>query len=75
MASKGTAAKGKKRIHGRLHIRCRRCGKSAYHKIKRICSSCGFGKTTTLRTYKWLKDKVSKRYPGRKRVKKFPGSQ
>ncbi len=27
------------------HIKCRRCGKKAYHKRKKKCASCGFGKT------------------------------
>jgi len=60
MASKGTAAKGKKLRKGRLHIRCRRCGNHAYHKIKGICSSCGYGKSKRLRQYRWQKKKRSK---------------
>ncbi|MBI1972843.1 50S ribosomal protein L37e [Candidatus Woesearchaeota archaeon] len=75
MASKGTAAKGKKRIHGRLHIRCRRCGRASYHKIRGVCSSCGYGNTARLRRYNWLKKKVSKWRVVVKRAKKFPGSQ
>ena len=39
---KGTPAMGKKRRKGRLHIKCRRCGKNSYHKIRGICSSCGY---------------------------------
>lgn len=44
---KGTASMGKK--NKRMCLRCRRCGKASYHKIKSICSSCGYGKTAKLR--------------------------
>jgi large subunit ribosomal protein L37e len=57
---KGTASKGVKRNKGRLHIRCRRCGKAAYHKIKKTCSSCGYGNSSRLRRYNWHKKTVSK---------------
>ena len=43
---------GKKNV-----IRCRRCGKSAYHIRKKKCSSCGYGKTSKLRIFTWLKKK------------------
>jgi len=52
--SKGTASMGKKG-RGVNHIICRRCGKRTYHKSKKICASCGFGKTPTLRKYNWNK--------------------
>ncbi|MBU1203704.1 MAG: 50S ribosomal protein L37e, partial [Nanoarchaeota archaeon] len=43
-------------------IRCRRCGKPAYHIRKKTCSSCGFGKSSKLRTYAWKKPgKISRR--------------
>jgi len=57
---KGTPSKGLKRNKGRLHIRCRRCGKAAYHKIKKVCSSCGYGNSAKLRRYNWNKKQVSK---------------
>tara|TARA_Y100000310_G_scaffold162833_1_gene162776 strand:+ start:7964 stop:8200 length:237 start_codon:yes stop_codon:yes gene_type:complete len=57
---KGTASKGLKRNKGRLHIRCRRCGKTAYHKIKSVCSSCGYGNSAKLRRYNWNKKTVTK---------------
>ncbi|MEK6840128.1 MAG: 50S ribosomal protein L37e, partial [Nanoarchaeota archaeon] len=57
MGSKGTGAKGKKMHKGRLHIRCRRCGSPSYHKIDRICSKCGYGRTKRLRQYRWMKKK------------------
>ena len=50
--TKGTASHGKK--SGKVtHIRCRRCGKPTYHRSKRICSSCGYGKSRRLRSYAW----------------------
>ena len=39
-----------------LHIHCRRCGKTAYHKINSICASCGYGKSSKLRSYNWKKE-------------------
>ena len=60
MASKGTAAKGQRLRRGRLHIRCARCGKTAYHKKFKICASCGFGKSKKIRKYAWMKKKRSK---------------
>jgi len=35
--------KGKK--NKKVHGKCRRCGEKAYHLRKKVCSSCGFGKT------------------------------
>ena len=58
--SKGTASKGVKRNKGRLHIRCRRCGKAAYHKIKSVCSSCGYGNSAKIRRHNWSKKDVTK---------------
>jgi large subunit ribosomal protein L37e len=51
--TKGTASQGK---HGRAtsHMPCRRCGKHAYHKTKKVCASCGFGKSAKLRSYNWI---------------------
>jgi len=53
--TKGTASKsgGKK-----THIACRRCGKHTYHIRKKRCSSCGFGETSKLRSYNWIKNRI-----------------
>jgi len=51
---KGTPSMGK-RSKGKSHIRCRRCGKKTYHVSKKVCSSCGYGKSKRLRSYKWQK--------------------
>tara|TARA_Y100000310_G_C20694125_1_gene824254 strand:+ start:215 stop:421 length:207 start_codon:yes stop_codon:yes gene_type:complete len=59
--SKGTASKGLKRNKGRLHIRCRRCGGTSYHKIKHVCSSCGYGNSSKMRQYNWNKKDVGKK--------------
>ncbi|RJX16462.1 hypothetical protein CW703_01155 [Candidatus Bathyarchaeota archaeon] len=32
-----------------VHIRCRRCGRRAYHKTKKKCAACGYGKTKKLK--------------------------
>ena len=59
--SKGTPSQGKKGRR-KLHIRCRRCGKASYHKKKKVCAHCGYGKTTTIRKYKWQKKHPNKKY-------------
>jgi large subunit ribosomal protein L37e len=55
--TKGTTHFGK-RGRGRTHIRCRRCGKHAYHIRHSECASCGFGNTAKIRKYAWLKPKI-----------------
>jgi large subunit ribosomal protein L37e len=50
--SKGTASFGKK-SGKRTHNICRRCGRGTFHARKKVCSSCGFGKTARLRKYNW----------------------
>lgn len=42
------------------HTRCRRCGKRTYHLSKRVCASCGYGKSAKLRSYNWNKKRKSK---------------
>lgn len=54
--SKGTPSMGK-RSSGKSHVPCRRCGRAAYNMQKSTCASCGYGKTTRLRTYTWAKQK------------------
>ncbi|MDD1715159.1 MAG: 50S ribosomal protein L37e [Methanoregulaceae archaeon] len=49
--SKGTPSMGKR--SGKVHIACRRCGKISFHLRHRTCSSCGFGRSTRIRSYKW----------------------
>lgn len=45
----------KKAIHHgkRIHIRCRRCGRRAYHIRKKCCAACGFGASKRLKGYSW----------------------
>lgn len=50
----GTSAFGKKSGKKNM-IKCRRCGKSSYHIRNKVCASCGFGATATLRKYTWQK--------------------
>jgi len=35
------------------HIACRRCGRISFHAQKKVCSSCGFGRSTKMQSYKW----------------------
>lgn len=56
--TKGTYSMGKK-AKGTSHTICRRCGHHSYHKKKKVCSHCGFGKTSKLRNYKQMDKKVN----------------
>ena len=48
---KGTPSMG---LHNKkTHIRCRRCGRNAYHIHHKYCASCGFGKSAKIRQYAW----------------------
>ncbi|DAC31696.1 MAG TPA: 50S ribosomal protein L37e [Candidatus Poseidoniaceae archaeon] len=51
--SKGTPSMGRRQKT--THIRCRRCGRNAYHKQKRVCAACGYGATAKMRKYSWSK--------------------
>jgi len=52
--SKGTPSMGRK--SGKItNLRCRRCGRRSYHKTKKVCSHCGYGKTAKIRKYNWMK--------------------
>jgi large subunit ribosomal protein L37e len=50
--TKGTSAHGKK-SRGKSHIICRRCGNHSYNASKKLCASCGFGRSRKLRSYAW----------------------
>jgi large subunit ribosomal protein L37e len=52
--TKGTSSMGKK-SGGKNHIVCRRCGKVSRNLSTKICSSCGYGKSSKIRDYKWMK--------------------
>jgi large subunit ribosomal protein L37e len=49
---KGTASFGK---HSKklVHIKCRRCGRRAYHVRKKRCAACGYGESATLNKSSW----------------------
>lgn len=52
--TKGTPSMGKK-SGKKSHIVCRRCGKRSYHATRKVCSSCGYGKSAVKRSYSWQK--------------------
>jgi large subunit ribosomal protein L37e len=58
--TKGTSSMGK-RSGKKTHIYCRRCGRHTFHKRKKVCSSCGYGKTARLRKYKWQTKRAGKK--------------
>ena len=68
--SKGTPSQGKK-ARAKLHYKCRRCGKNAYHKKTAVCSNCGYGKTSKIRKYAWQKKHYLKRLSSVKRNNKI----
>ncbi|MBS7633077.1 50S ribosomal protein L37e [Candidatus Bathyarchaeota archaeon] len=49
---KGTPSFGK-RAGKTVHIRCRRCGRRAYHVRKKRCAACGYGESAEIRKYSW----------------------
>lgn len=51
MTGAGTPTQGKK--NKTTHTKCRRCGEKSYHTKKKVCSSCGFGKSAKRRGYEW----------------------
>ncbi|MFH1133262.1 MAG: 50S ribosomal protein L37e [Nanoarchaeota archaeon] len=51
---KGTPSMGKK-SGKKSHIRCRRCGKVTYNLNRNACASCGYGNSTKMRHYNWMK--------------------
>ena len=51
MTGAGTPSQGKK--NNTTHTKCRRCGEKSYHTKKKVCSSCGFGKSAKRRGYAW----------------------
>jgi len=54
--TKGTPSMGKKSKTG-THRTCRRCGQHSFHIAKKVCASCGFGKSKKLRDYNFLAKK------------------
>ncbi|MHB1908941.1 MAG: 50S ribosomal protein L37e [Nitrososphaerales archaeon] len=50
---RGTSSMGKMG-RKRTHMRCRRCGRHAFHMRKKTCASCGFGATPKIRKYSWM---------------------
>jgi len=48
MPSKAAIHTGK-----RVHIRCRRCGRRAYHIRKKRCAACGYRESSKLGTHSW----------------------
>lgn len=56
--TKGTPSFGK--MNKKTHIRCRRCGRRAYHVRKKRCAACGFGESKRIRRYSWQNKKVNK---------------
>ncbi|NYT05534.1 MAG: 50S ribosomal protein L37e [Methanomicrobiales archaeon] len=53
--SKGTSSMGKRQKT--VHIVCRRCGRASFHARHKVCSSCGFGKSSRMRNYAWVTKK------------------
>ena len=54
--TKGTPSMGKKGKK-KLHIMCRRCGSRSYNMKTSICSSCGYGKSSKMKRYAYIRNK------------------
>ncbi|OYT66175.1 50S ribosomal protein L37e [Candidatus Bathyarchaeota archaeon ex4484_205] len=48
----GTTAFGRMN-RKKTHVRCRRCGRRAFHVRHKVCAACGFGASSKLRRYSW----------------------
>ncbi|MEO2240841.1 MAG: 50S ribosomal protein L37e [Euryarchaeota archaeon] len=57
--TKGTPSFGK-RNKTKTHVRCRRCGRRAYHVRKGYCAACGFGRSRRMRKYNWQNKKYNR---------------
>ncbi|HDI07153.1 MAG TPA: 50S ribosomal protein L37e [Candidatus Bathyarchaeota archaeon] len=57
---KGTPSMGK-RSRKTLHIKCRRCGRRAYHVSKKRCAACGYGESPRIKSYSWKTKDVNRR--------------
>jgi large subunit ribosomal protein L37e len=56
---KGTPSFGK-RMGKTVHIRCRRCGRRAYHVREKRCAACGYGESSRIRRNSWQTKKVTR---------------
>ncbi|TFF87395.1 MAG: 50S ribosomal protein L37e [Promethearchaeota archaeon] len=56
--TKGSASFGKR--NKTVHIRCRRCGRVAYHKTKKVCAACGFGRSSRINKSNWRTRNVNR---------------
>ena len=43
-----------------VHMRCRRCGRRAYHKQKKVCAACGFGESKRIMSYSWSRKTLNR---------------
>mmetsp|Transcript_3029 Transcript_3029/g.4327 ORF Transcript_3029/g.4327 Transcript_3029/m.4327 type:complete len:90 (+) Transcript_3029:83-352(+) len=48
--TKGTSSFGKR--HTKTHTLCRRCGRTAFHKQKKVCACCGYP-SKKIRAFNW----------------------
>lgn len=53
---KGTPSMGKK-SKGKLHIMCRRCGERSFHMKTGVCSACGYGKSSKMKSNNFTRRK------------------
>jgi len=65
--TKGTSSFGKR--HSATHTMCRRCGKVSFHLQKKVCASCGFGRTAQMRRYNWTLKGKRRRTEGTGRMR------
>ncbi|CAM9296605.1 unnamed protein product [Sphacelaria rigidula] len=64
--TKGTASFGKR--HNKTHTACRRCGRTSFHKQKKVCSSCGYP-AAKMRRFNWSEKAKRRRTQGTGRMR------
>ncbi|CAM9440123.1 unnamed protein product [Pylaiella littoralis] len=64
--TKGTASFGKR--HTKTHTACRRCGRTSFHKQKKVCASCGYP-AAKMRRFNWSEKAKRRRTQGTGRMR------
>mmetsp|Transcript_3559 Transcript_3559/g.6064 ORF Transcript_3559/g.6064 Transcript_3559/m.6064 type:complete len:92 (+) Transcript_3559:22-297(+) len=65
--TKGTTSKGP--AANKTHMLCRRCAKHAFHITKKVCASCGYGATASMRQYGQQYKAIRRRTTGTGRMR------
>eukprot|EP00903_Cladosiphon_okamuranus_P017805 g16386.t1 len=64
--TKGTSSFGKR--HNKTHTACPRCGRTSFHKQKKVCASCGYP-AAKMRRFNWSEKAKRRRTQGTGRMR------